>query len=50
MYEDNMDEYLDEEVEALKLALEKICKEWEKQVGYGSASTAHVKLTCISRV
>ncbi|KAF9265076.1 hypothetical protein L218DRAFT_979323 [Marasmius fiardii PR-910] len=32
MFEQNMDEYLDEEIETVKLALEKICKEWERQM------------------
>ncbi|ESK87227.1 f-box protein pof6 [Moniliophthora roreri MCA 2997] len=32
MFEQNMDEYLDEEVEATKLALERICKGWQTQV------------------
>ncbi|KAL0574233.1 F-box protein: endocytic membrane traffic, recycling ReCYcling 1, partial [Marasmius crinis-equi] len=31
MFEQNMDEYLDEEIETVKLALEKICKTFEKQ-------------------
>lgn len=32
MYETNMDEYLDEEVESVKQAFEVICKEWDQQV------------------
>lgn len=32
MFEINMDEYLDEEVESVKLALDTICKRWEQQV------------------
>ncbi|KAI0309784.1 exocyst complex component Sec10-domain-containing protein [Amylostereum chailletii] len=31
MFEPNMDEYLDEEVEVLKQALETVCRGWEKQ-------------------
>lgn len=33
MFEINMDEYLDEEVESVKQALDVICKGWERQVG-----------------
>lgn len=33
MFEPNMDEYLDEEIESAKQAFETICKEWERQVG-----------------
>jgi len=32
MFEVNMDEYLDEEVEYLKLVFDNICKNWERQV------------------
>jgi recyclin-1 len=32
MFEPNMDEYLDEEVEAVKGTLEAICREWERKV------------------
>lgn len=32
MFEPNMDEYLDEEIESAKQAFETICKEWERQV------------------
>ena len=32
MFETNMDEYLDEEVELVKRALEVICKDWEREV------------------
>jgi recyclin-1 len=32
MFEQNMDEYLDEEVEVVKGAFDRICKNWE-QVG-----------------
>lgn len=32
MFETNMDEYLDEETEWVKLVMEGICKEWEQQV------------------
>jgi hypothetical protein len=34
MFEQNMDEYLDEEVELAKFAFETICKEWGKKVRY----------------
>ncbi|KAF7430450.1 F-box protein: endocytic membrane traffic, recycling ReCYcling 1 [Pleurotus ostreatus] len=36
MFEPNMDEYLDEEVESTKHAFEVICKAWEKGVSSGS--------------
>jgi recyclin-1 len=32
MFEINMDEYLDEEVEAVKLAFGVICKGWDRDV------------------
>ncbi|KAJ3504332.1 hypothetical protein NLJ89_g7989 [Agrocybe chaxingu] len=32
MFEPHMDEYLDEEVEAIKLAFDTICKGWDKEV------------------
>jgi len=32
MFEPNMDEYLDEEIESLKQAFEVICKEWDRSV------------------
>jgi hypothetical protein len=32
MFEINMDEYLDEEVESVKQAFEVICKGWDKEV------------------
>ena len=32
MFEVHMDEYLDEEVETVKFALEGICKKWDKEV------------------
>ncbi|KAF8652821.1 hypothetical protein AX16_004144 [Volvariella volvacea WC 439] len=38
MFEANMDEYLDEEVEALKHAFEGICKAWDKQQTSSSTS------------
>jgi recyclin-1 len=34
MFEVNMDEYLDEEVEALKSAFEGACKEWDQGVRF----------------
>jgi len=36
MFEINMDEYLDEEVEAVKLAFDVICKEWDQEVHFHS--------------
>lgn len=32
MFESNMDEYLDEEIESVKGTLEVICKDWERKV------------------
>jgi recyclin-1 len=32
MFEQNMDEYLDEEVESVKCTLEAICRDWERKV------------------
>lgn len=32
MFEGNMDEYLDEEVESVKHTLEVICKDWDREV------------------
>ena len=34
MFETNMDEYLDEEVESLKQVFEAICTGWDRQVQY----------------
>jgi len=50
MFEPNMDEYLDEEVEALKVTFGKICKEWEKQVISGCNSAPYVTLIWITRL
>lgn len=33
MFEDNMDEYLDEEIETLRNTLELMCRGWDKKVG-----------------
>ena len=51
MFEINMDEYLDDEIESVKLAFEAICKEWDKQVSHLplyprlslSLSTSHLR-------
>ena len=40
MFEPNMDEYLDEEVETAKQTFETICKEWDHQVIHVLAATA----------
>lgn len=40
MFETNMDEYLDEEVESVKHAFELICKEWEYQMQLPPVSAA----------
>jgi len=34
MFEENMDEYLDEEIESLRNALELICRGWDKKVSW----------------
>ncbi|KAF8507628.1 exocyst complex component Sec10-like protein [Gautieria morchelliformis] len=40
MFEQNMDEYLDEEVESVKATLETICRGWERQLASQSQVTA----------
>ena len=37
MFEFNMDEYLDEEIDWVKDAMAKICKEWDQQVRRSSS-------------
>jgi recyclin-1 len=32
MFEDNMDEYLDEEIESIRNSLELSCRQWEHKV------------------
>ncbi|KAG8908302.1 F-box protein: endocytic membrane traffic, recycling ReCYcling 1 [Tulasnella sp. 403] len=44
MFEPNMDEYLDEEVESIKQSLETICKEWEKQASKDVLETPRLML------
>jgi recyclin-1 len=41
MFEINMDEYLDEEVESVKQAFEVTCKEWDRQVGFDYPDVLH---------
>ncbi|KAJ8090381.1 F-box protein: endocytic membrane traffic, recycling ReCYcling 1 [Marasmius tenuissimus] len=43
MFEQNMDEYLDEEIETVKLALEKICKSFDKQMSKTAASSGQTQ-------
>lgn len=38
MFEPNMDEYLEEEIEHLKMTLETTCVEWDRKVIYSTAS------------
>ncbi|PFH53495.1 hypothetical protein AMATHDRAFT_73316 [Amanita thiersii Skay4041] len=45
MFEVNMDEYLDEEVEGVKIAFDNICKSWERQVG---SILIHIPHSCSS--
>lgn len=40
MFETNMDEYLDEEVESVKQAFDIICRGWDKEVcGFSKVSS-----------
>ena len=49
MFETNMDEYLDEETEWVKLVLDGICKAWDKQVRrYPSHRSNPAARRCIS--
>lgn len=48
MFEVNMDEYLEEEVEYVKQALEGICRTWDQQVG-GTNDTVAAISDCIAR-
>ncbi|KAG8937491.1 F-box protein: endocytic membrane traffic, recycling ReCYcling 1 [Tulasnella sp. 408] len=43
MFEPNMDEYLDEEIESAKQAFEMICKEWERQLSEATATPADAR-------
>ncbi|KAG8961063.1 F-box protein: endocytic membrane traffic, recycling ReCYcling 1 [Tulasnella sp. 425] len=43
MFEPNMDEYLDEEIESAKQAFETICKEWERQLSEATATPADAR-------
>ncbi|KAG9017515.1 F-box protein: endocytic membrane traffic, recycling ReCYcling 1 [Tulasnella sp. 427] len=38
MFEPNMDEYLDEEIESAKQAFQSICKDWERQLSEAAAA------------
>ena len=40
MFETNMDEYLDEEVESVKIAFDVICKGWDQEVSRPTRLTA----------
>ncbi|EIN14220.1 hypothetical protein PUNSTDRAFT_41494 [Punctularia strigosozonata HHB-11173 SS5] len=39
MFESNMDEYLDEELEHVKHTLERICKNWDKKLAQGQSKS-----------
>ncbi|TFK45675.1 hypothetical protein OE88DRAFT_1639530 [Heliocybe sulcata] len=39
MFETNMDEYLDEEIESLKYSFDAICRNWDKQTSQSSVSS-----------
>jgi len=41
MFEVNMDEYLEEETENIKLALDSICKTWDTQVRHQAEQSSH---------
>lgn len=43
MFEPNMDEYLDEEIESAKQSFETICKEWERQLSEATATPADAR-------
>lgn len=38
MFEDNMDEYLDEEIESIRNSLELLCRQWEHKVSQPKSS------------
>ncbi|KAG9309146.1 hypothetical protein JVU11DRAFT_10856 [Chiua virens] len=42
MFEPNMDDYLDDEMEELKRAFELICKDWERSVSITTSSKANI--------
>ena len=43
MFEPNMDEYLDEEVETLKHAFDATCRQWDKEVARASGTHTTVQ-------
>lgn len=43
MFEPNMDDYLDDEMDELKRAFEVICKDWERSVSLTTSSTVRVR-------
>lgn len=47
MFEANMDEYLDEETESIKISLQDICKAWSQKV-FGTYAIAFVLTLKIS--
>ena len=42
MFEVNMDEYLDEEIECVKAAFDVICRDWDKKVNQQIPSLANL--------
>jgi len=42
MFEPNMDEYLDDEMEELKRAFEVICKDWERSISLTTSSIVRI--------
>lgn len=49
MFETNMDEYLDEEVESVKLAFDVICQGWDREVGLLFPSMSYINLPFLNR-
>ena len=47
MFEPNMDDYLDDEMEELKRAFEVICKEWERSISITASSMvcSHIRIS-----
>ncbi len=48
MFETNMDEYLDEEVESVKIAFDVICKGWDQEVSLSTQLSALIFIFLLS--
>ena len=44
MFEPNMDDYLDDEIEELKRAFQVICKDWERSVSLTASSMVRIRI------